>query len=200
MLATLDTTVPQRHDTAVAAPTSAHRPRRSRRPTALAVAILTAVAAVVVTAAPASAASTAQCNTTHTWSLHDGNGDPYGGSPPFDYTITTPAYRNSAGSYTWRCWMAKGSTGPEVKRLQQTINHCYGYYWTSIPGALLLGLQLAEDGIYGSKTAAALTRIQDYLGINADGVYGPESASHLRHQGNELNGQFPGPLCHTIGG
>lgn len=171
-----------------------------RHRTALAAAVLCAVVAVAALPAQPAAASAPQCNATTTWRMHDANGDPYGGSAPFDYTITTPTYRSSSGTNTAGCWLSKGSTGGDVLALQRTINHCYGSYWNTDPGGILLGIEVTEDGIYGSQTAAALAKIQSYFHITADGVYGPSTATHIRHRGSETTGDWPGPLCHTLGG
>jgi len=130
--------------------------------------------------------------------MHDANGDPYGGDTPFDYTITTPAYRSS--SYNANCWLAKGSTGGEVLTLQKTINHCYGPIGIVQPGGVVAGIKISEDGIHGSQTAAALAQIQSYHHLDADGVYGLQTATHIRHRGTETAGDWPGPLCHTLGG
>lgn len=61
-----------------------------------------------------------------------------------------------------------GSTGARVTKLQQVLNHWYPW------------LHLAEDGIYGPATEAAVKELQRRAGIAVDGIAGPATFSVLR--------------------
>ncbi|WP_037625292.1 peptidoglycan-binding domain-containing protein [Streptomyces aureus] len=52
--------------------------------------------------------------------------------------------------------------------LQETLNYCYGQDLGAI------------DGKFGPKTAAALARVQRSLGIDPDGVYGPQTRDKIK--------------------
>ena len=63
--------------------------------------------------------------------------------------------------------MGQGSRGSEVKDLQKRLTQ--------------LGYQLGKvDGIYGEKTAAAVTRFQKERGLKADGIAGKETIAALK--------------------
>ena len=63
--------------------------------------------------------------------------------------------------------LAKGSRGAEVKDLQKRLTQ--------------LGYQVGKiDGIYGDKTAAAVTRFQKERGLKADGIAGKETIAALK--------------------
>lgn len=75
-------------------------------------------------------------------------------------TVTAPAV--TLGSRL----LKNGSRGDDVKQLQAVLNE--------------LGFEAGEaDGIYGSKTAAAVKRMQQAADITVDGHYGSESHSAL---------------------
>ena len=59
-----------------------------------------------------------------------------------------------------------GSTGAEVKAIQQTLKE-RGLYNGSI------------DGIYGSQTQAAVKKFQKQQGLTADGIAGPQTLKRL---------------------
>jgi hypothetical protein len=61
-----------------------------------------------------------------------------------------------------------GSSGDNVRRLQQLVNRQ--------PVELGLG-RLAVDGQAGPLTIAALRRLQNVVGVKADGIYGPITAA-----------------------
>lgn len=63
-----------------------------------------------------------------------------------------------------------GDRGEEVRELQAGLNAA---------GFAVDGARLAEDGIFGVKTLAALEALQQAAGIRVDGVYGPDSAGAL---------------------
>ena len=197
-----DTTIPVRPATppsTAAAPTSPpgrQLPVRWRLLAGLA-AFLLGMLGVAVAANPARAA-TPQCTTVHQWTLMDTNGDPLLGAGTGEYGIWTPAARYSDGSYRWSCLLSRGAHNIAVLTLQQTINSCYGT--NPQPGGIKLGLHLAEDADFGPATKAALIRVQQYHHITADGIYGPQTATTIRHQGYGYSGAFSGPLCHTLGG
>lgn len=76
----------------------------------------------------------------------------------------------------------KGSRGDDVKKIQQALNQQGGY-----------GLQ--EDGIYGDKTAEAVTQYQQKTGIGVDGIVGSETWGKLFGGGNSTqnNAAATGP-------
>lgn len=59
-----------------------------------------------------------------------------------------------------------GSTGEEVKKIQTKLKN-WGYYDGSV------------DGIYGSKTVAAVKKFQKKNGLTADGIAGPKTLAAL---------------------
>jgi len=61
------------------------------------------------------------------------------------------------------CLMGVNNSGTAVRALQRGLNKCYS-----------AGLKV--DGIFGSKTAAALRVAQRRAGVDDDGVYGPQTA------------------------
>ncbi|MGN1249571.1 MAG: peptidoglycan-binding protein, partial [Candidatus Spyradocola sp.] len=64
----------------------------------------------------------------------------------------------------------KGSTGSSVTELQQLLN--------------ANGYNLATDGIYGSKTAAAVRDYQAKNGLSVDGITGTQTWTSLYGGGN----------------
>ncbi len=76
--------------------------------------------------------------------------------------LLTAALTMTAATVSYRV----GSTGETVKKVQQVLKN-KGYY----SGAL--------DGIYGSKTEAAVRRFQRDAGITVDGVCGPQTMRYL---------------------
>lgn len=66
-----------------------------------------------------------------------------------------------------------GDTGSKVKKLQQALNELgYGNSGTS-------GL----DGIFGTKTHAAVQAFQKAMGISADGIVGPDTKNKFKLKG-----------------
>ena len=59
-----------------------------------------------------------------------------------------------------------GSTGNEVKQIQTKLKN-WGYYTGSV------------DGIYGSKTLAAVKRFQQKNGLTVDGIAGPKTLAAM---------------------
>jgi peptidoglycan hydrolase-like protein with peptidoglycan-binding domain len=64
-------------------------------------------------------------------------------------------------------------TGPAVAELQRVMARL-GYYSGPI------------DGAYGSATMAGVETMQKALGVTADGIYGPETHTALKGQGNYI--------------
>lgn len=77
----------------------------------------------------------------------------------------------------WRCAMSRGWSGDPVGLLQRSLNQCY---WDD-PGRRVIAARLAEDSSYGRLTRDAVTAVQRYHGIGADGVYGPQTAGTMFH-------------------
>ena len=65
------------------------------------------------------------------------------------------------------CLMGSRNSGVAVRALQRGLNKCYGS-----------GLKV--DGIFGSRTAAALKVAQRQAGVDPDGVYGPQTAVSIK--------------------
>lgn len=62
--------------------------------------------------------------------------------------------------------LSSGSTGDEVKVLQQTLNA--NNYWCG-----------TVDGIFGAKTYTAVTKFQKDVGIKVDGIVGSQTKLYL---------------------
>ena len=62
-------------------------------------------------------------------------------------------------------------TGPAVAELQRVMARL-GYYSGPI------------DGVYGAGTVAGVEAMQKALGVNADGIYGPETHAALKNKGH----------------
>lgn len=75
--------------------------------------------------------------------------------------------------------LARGSTGPAVQTWQGRLNE-----WLST--ARPEKGQLAEDGIYGPKTEAATTDLQQAADITVDGIVGPDTRSALAEETGEV--------------
>jgi peptidoglycan hydrolase-like protein with peptidoglycan-binding domain len=76
------------------------------------------------------------------------------------------------------CWMDYGSTGGGVWALQRDLQQCYG-------------AKIKVDEVFGRDTRTALIAAQKKEGITADGLYGEQSAMHLKHQ-LVINGEIAG--------
>ncbi|MEU7580042.1 peptidoglycan-binding domain-containing protein [Streptomyces sp. NPDC041068] len=73
----------------------------------------------------------------------------------------------SAGGST-TCQMGPGNTSSAVKQLQFVLTVCHG-----------LGAG-GSDGIYGNGTRADVRTVQRAAGINADGLYGPNTRNIIK--------------------
>ena len=62
--------------------------------------------------------------------------------------------------------LRKGSTGDDVKYLQDTLNYIYGP-------------DLKVDGVFGAKTEAAIKKFQGESGLVADGIVGEKTWTRL---------------------
>jgi len=60
--------------------------------------------------------------------------------------------------------------GTDVKVLQTLLNYLPNF---------ITGPSIAEDGIYGPKTESAVIKFQQYFGISADGIVGPQTYYYL---------------------
>ncbi|HKO34193.1 MAG TPA: peptidoglycan-binding domain-containing protein [Candidatus Limnocylindria bacterium] len=69
-------------------------------------------------------------------------------------------------NFEYSCVMGSGNVSNAVLKLQQALNRCYG-------------AGIAEDQNFGPQTYNALRDVQRREGVVADGVYGPETATHI---------------------
>lgn len=130
-------------------------------------AIFLAAAVTVATAgiaAPASAYALA-CNTDFAKKVSSRNGG---------YMLAPVRSTSSGGNMNLTCYMWNGdvSTAPGysslgTKRLQRSLNRCYGQ-------------SLTVDGRFGPATETALKRAQRAESIGIDGKYGPQTAKNIR--------------------
>jgi peptidoglycan hydrolase-like protein with peptidoglycan-binding domain len=133
---------------------------------------VTAVTGLLVTGSAAQAA-TPTCNSTVTRysTIIDAFGDRYIG--------TLPSY---GGSST--CLLRRGNSGSAVRSLQGHLNQCFA-------------AGIAEDGLFGPATEAALKYAQGVVGTTRDGVYGPNTRNgfqnHSRWRGSSIN--YPSFRC-----
>jgi peptidoglycan hydrolase-like protein with peptidoglycan-binding domain len=85
--------------------------------------------------------------------------------------------RSGRGSATQTVTTGSGTTttvtDQAVVDLQKTMTKL-GYYSGPI------------DGVYGTATAAAVTKMQKALGVTADGVYGPATVAALKGKGKDV--------------
>ncbi|WP_432902264.1 peptidoglycan-binding domain-containing protein [Micromonospora matsumotoense] len=64
------------------------------------------------------------------------------------------------------CVMGSGNVSPGVWALQRTMVNCYSQ-------------DIAVDSNFGPGTRSALIRVQQRIGVSADGVYGPATRSRM---------------------
>ncbi|MDO8152269.1 peptidoglycan-binding protein [Isoptericola sp. b408] len=103
-----------------------------------------------------------------------------------------PAYNNGlsivdGGFATQSCYQNSGRYRyASTVGIQKSFNKCYAerYGWSKI----------AVDGIYGSKTTAAVAKVQRKHGITDDGKYGPQTASYFRSY--VVNSYYNGSCFH----
>ncbi len=81
--------------------------------------------------------------------------------------VTNISKSCNAHAYVFSLYLKKGSTGVEVKQLQEVLNSC-------------IGSSLKVDGIFGSKTEAETRQFQkDHSPLVIDGIVGPETRKVL---------------------
>ena len=85
----------------------------------------------------------------------------------------------SLASGSTDCELGVGNEGIAVQALQFALNQCYGQH-------------LTQDGIYGSLTEAAVEVAQRDAGITVDGIYGPQTRSHIKWP------EFTGGHCYKL--
>ncbi|HTV99837.1 MAG TPA: peptidoglycan-binding domain-containing protein [Streptosporangiaceae bacterium] len=93
------------------------------------------------------------------------------------YLADIPTVGASTGNVN--CDLGVGNEGTAVEVLQFALNQCYGQH-------------LTKDGIYGSLTEAAVEVAQRDAGIPADGVYGPQTRTHIKWP------EFTGGHCYKL--
>jgi hypothetical protein len=76
--------------------------------------------------------------------------------------------------------MAVGSSGPCVESLQQSL--------------AALGIKLAADGLFGSRTRLAVYYYQGWDGLTQDGIAGPSTIAALNWSANSPTPPGRGPL------
>lgn len=86
--------------------------------------------------------------------------------------------------------LSSGSTGPDVKDLQNRLNQ-------SPPTALP---PLSVDGIFGPKTAARVREFQRQRGLQVDGIVGPKTWAALGSGGGAGTDKPPAPMVGTVCG
>ncbi|HZM81324.1 MAG TPA: peptidoglycan-binding domain-containing protein [Candidatus Limnocylindrales bacterium] len=145
-------------------------------------ATLIAIAGVTFAATPAHAATPA-CDT---WGwFWPGNDSRISLKLPVDTDLKV-AYGE------WRCVMRQTNIGEDVRTMQEGLNLCYG---TST--GRNLGINVSQDGNFGPLTRAALIKVQQYHGISADGVYGPQTARTILHKGRAATPYGTFDVCAT---
>ncbi|MBX7100808.1 MAG: peptidoglycan-binding protein [Myxococcaceae bacterium] len=76
--------------------------------------------------------------------------------------------------------LERGTTGPDVARLQKLLNQ--------------RGADLTPDGLFGPLTDAAVRRFQSSHGLNDDGIVGPKTWAALRGHAPKPPPGKPGPV------
>jgi peptidoglycan hydrolase-like protein with peptidoglycan-binding domain len=72
-------------------------------------------------------------------------------------------------------FLRQGSSGAEVRSLQETLN--FVMRAQLIPGMNDVPLQV--DGLFGPLTKARVVKFQTAAGLKADGIVGPKTANAL---------------------
>ncbi len=142
---------------------------------ALAATLVPALATVALVAVPAgqAAAATPRCDEVRqVYYFHDRY-----------RRVSYPAYSTPSTSSTYRCLLTQGTyDSSEVAVMQRALKTCYGQ-------------EIAADGDFGPATARALARAQAVMGVERDGVYGPQTAAAMRYPVRTTAGAFV--LCST---
>ncbi|WP_435749168.1 peptidoglycan-binding domain-containing protein [Microbacterium sp. PMB16] len=124
------------------------------------------VAGSIALAAPASAAEVkpaaivkaADCNGSRAFALTTNANE----------SARVPTYGGSKS-----CTLRSGNRSGAVSTLQNSLNSCHGK-------------SITVDGDFGPATRTALIQVQASLGLTADGIYGPNTLSNMRHK-NSIN-------------
>lgn len=96
-----------------------------------------------------------------------------------DGTITVPdgsSSSSSSSSSSTKSYLAKGDSGDEVKKLQTMLNAC-GYSCGAV------------DGDFGSKTDAAVRKLQADTDLTVDGMYGVKTKAVLEEMYKNVTAQ-----------
>ncbi|WP_427888852.1 peptidoglycan-binding domain-containing protein [Kribbella sp. GL6] len=115
------------------------------------------------TAEPGAAAALPQCTSARLAPVNRGWGIPMPSLLDSTSTDCTLMY----GDNPHRGANRTGDPETAILILQRNLNFCYG-------------TKLAVDGIYGSKTRAAVKTVQTKHHLTADGVYGPKTRSAMK--------------------
>ncbi|WP_417554790.1 peptidoglycan-binding domain-containing protein [Microbacterium sp.] len=123
--------------------------------------IAAAVPASAMSPAPASSATVlaaAACNTSTQFELY--------ANPNEEARV--PTYGTSKN-----CTLRSGNISEGVRTLQNSLNLCHGK-------------SLVVDGNFGPATRTALIQVQAAIGVTADGIYGTQTYTKMRHK-NSIN-------------
>lgn len=103
-----------------------------------------------------------------------------GGKYPYYCTIY---YESTNSTIVWHPTVRYSSTGKCVKELQGHLNKLTDNNFHQL-------YYLTVDGIFGSKTLAAVKDFQKRNGLEADGIVGPKTWRKIHTYG-------PIPICHV---
>ncbi|ONI91914.1 hypothetical protein ALI22I_06500 [Saccharothrix sp. ALI-22-I] len=121
-------------------------------------------AAAIAFSAPASAVELPRCTTT-TDMVRSG------------HTIRVPTTKGSPSCQIGRDYAANATV---VARFQFTMRRCYPSLHLAPPYSSEKVGDLDYDGSFGSRTEAALKAVQDYIGTDPDGIYGPKTRDRMK--------------------
>ncbi|RZT26921.1 putative peptidoglycan binding protein [Kribbella sp. VKM Ac-2569] len=145
--------------------------------------MISAVAAVGVAGSILATGPAEAVTTCNSWAyVRNVNLDPSASIVPIYGTGTT-------SSRSLNCNLYKGTSGDGVRQLQMTLNECYGPHPAS-GGVKKFSTNLATDGQFGSATEKALKTVQSYVGVTADGWYGPETRKKMKARANNGSGNY----------
>jgi hypothetical protein len=88
-------------------------------------------------------------------------------------SFTLPSVGNNTGNLN--CMLGVGNQSVAVRNLQANLNNCYWTGSNASGSRDVFSPALAVDGIYGTRTKAALAAVQRHHGIDDDGIYGPQT-------------------------
>ncbi|MET0423099.1 MAG: peptidoglycan-binding domain-containing protein [Actinoplanes sp.] len=99
------------------------------------------------------------------------------------HPVPVPAYNGNQ-----RCYMQQGDGKVDtasLKLLQTAINICYINKGRLAQYGVTQTLSLASPDTYGPKTKAAVTAVQKWHGISADGGWGPQTRAAMQWPDND---------------